>query len=413
MIYSLSIYLYVAAVHLAARWNKKASAWVTGRKDWEEHAKAARRDAGNKAIVWVHCASLGEFEQGRPVIESLHSLHPKPYILLTFFSPSGFEIRKNYAMADTVMYLPADTPRNARIFVDILRPSLAVFVKYEYWLNLLACLHKKNIPVLMISAIFRQNQVFFAWYGAPWRKALSHIRQFFLQDEGSQALLQRLGITETTVAGDTRFDRVLELARGFQGIPEIEDFCKGTPVLVAGSTWPEDESLLAGYLREHPQMKCIIAPHEIHEAHLQQIEAQIPRTIRFSAWKNERKDGAQVLVIDNIGMLSRLYYYAAITYIGGGFGKGIHNTLEAAVYGKPVLFGPRYDKFREARELVAAGAAVAIHDQDGLRKALDNFMEHPQVLQQAGLAAKNYVQKQAGATKTILDYIQANRLLTS
>ena len=413
MFYSLGIGLYIAVLHLASLWNPKAKAWVTGRKNWKPQLKAVRQQAGSRPVAWVHCASLGEFEQGRPVIEALGNLDPKPYILLTFFSPSGYEIRKNYAGADAVMYLPADTPGNATHFVDTLQPALAIFVKYEYWLNLLSQLYQRQVSVLMVSSIFRNNQVFFKWYGSAWRKALTRIAHFFVQDKDSAGLLQRLGITEVTVAGDTRFDRVLQTAAAFQDIPEIRMFCGEAPVLVAGSTWPEDEQIIATYLQQRPSVRCIIAPHEIHTSHLDQLDQRMPKVQRFSSWKVQPKQDTRVLVIDNIGMLSKLYHYASVSYIGGGFGKGIHNTLEAAVYGKPVLFGPNYQKFREAKDLIAQGAAVCVTDANALTEKMDEWLDKPERLSQAGKAASDYVMSEAGATGKIMDYIQENRLLTS
>ena len=413
MFYSLGIYLYIGILHLASVWNPKAKAWVTGRKNWKSQLKDLRQKAGNRQLVWVHCASLGEFEQGRPVIEALGKLNPKPYILLTFFSPSGYEIRKNYAGADAVMYLPADTPGNAKQFVDTLQPSLAVFVKYEYWLNLLGQLYLHHIPVLMVSSIFRDNQVFFKWYGSAFRTALTRIRHFFVQDATSAEMLQRLGITEVTVAGDTRFDRVLQTAAAFEEIPDVKRFCGDAPVLVAGSTWPEDEQIIAAYLQQRPSVKCIIAPHEIHVSHLEQLDQRMQNVQRFTSWKMQPNKNTRVLVIDNIGMLSKLYHYATVTYIGGGFGKGIHNTLEAAVYGKPVLFGPKYEKFREARDLISAGAACSVTDGNALTVKIDEWLNTPERLSIAGKAASDYVLSEAGATGKIMDYIQANRLLTS
>jgi 3-deoxy-D-manno-octulosonic-acid transferase len=413
LFYSLGIYVYLTVLHLASLWNPKAKAWVTGRKNWKAQLKAVRQKAGTRKLVWVHCASLGEFEQGRPVIEALGTLNPKPHILLTFFSPSGYEIRKNYAGADAVMYLPADTPGNAKHFTAILQPDLAIFVKYEYWINLLGQLHLHQIPVLMVSSIFRDNQIFFKWYGSAWRTALTRIRHFFVQDAGSAVLLQRLGITEVSVAGDTRFDRVLQTAAAFQDIPEIRLFCGDGPVLVAGSSWPEDEEIIAAYLQQRPSVRCILAPHEIHTSHLEQLDQRMPGAQRFTSWKIQPNQDTRVLVIDNIGMLSKLYRYATITYIGGGFGKGIHNTLEAAVYGKPVLFGPKYEKFREARDLIATGAAVSVTDTNALTVKMDEWLNEPESLSLAGRAASDYVKSEAGATGKIMSYIQANRLLTS
>lgn len=412
MLYSLSIHLYVAAIRSASFWNAKARAWVEGRKDWQSGLQAIRKKAEDRPIVWIHCASLGEFEQGRPVIEALRSQYPGSYIVLTFFSPSGYEVRKDYPMADAVCYLPADTPANARFFVRTLKPALAIFVKYEYWLNLLAQLKARQVPVLLISAIFRENQVFFSWYGKAWRKALFGISHFFLQDRDSADRLEELGIHHHTVAGDTRFDRVLQLASAFTEIPEIAAFCGSQQVLVAGSTWPEDEAVIAACLRTRPELKCIIAPHEIHAAHLDHILDLMPDAIRFSAWKKEASPAARVMVIDNIGMLSRLYHYATITYIGGGFGKGIHNTLEAAVYGKPVLFGPNYQKFREAKDLIREGAAWSTPKEEEMISNIQELLDQPDLLERSGFAAGTYVRSQAGATQKILHYIQEKRLLT-
>jgi 3-deoxy-D-manno-octulosonic-acid transferase len=413
LIYSFSISVYSVCIRLASIWSNKAKAWTEGRKNWKENLQLVKNRAAGREITWVHCASLGEFEQGRPVIESLRSAYPKTFIVLSFFSPSGYEVRKDYNNADAVIYLPADTPANAKSFVEILNPRLVIFVKYEYWLNLLKSLEHHQVPVLMISSIFRSNQVFFKWYGNPWRNILNTIDYFFLQDDKSAALLQNLGLTRYTIAGDTRFDRVLDIAAQFTELTDVQKFCAGSDTLVAGSTWKEDEELISEYLQTRKDLKCILAPHEIHESHLQQIEKLIPDAIRFSKWKQGSDSRSRVLIIDNIGMLSRLYHYSTISYIGGGFGKGIHNTLEAAVHGKPVIFGPTYHKFKEAVELIESGGAFSIQDSDSFVAQMNELLDNSKACSEAGHSARSYVRENAGATKKIMTHIQENRLLTS
>jgi 3-deoxy-D-manno-octulosonic-acid transferase len=413
LLYSFFISAYVLAIRLASFWNPKARAWRDGRKHWRSRLMKARKEAGSRKVLWVHCASLGEFEQGRPVIEALRERYPGIFILLSFFSPSGYQVRKEYEKADAVIYLPADTPVNARDFISILSPDLAIFVKYEYWLNLLGMLKERKVPVLMISSIFREGQVFFRWYGQAWRKALLAIDHFFVQDETSAARLSELGILNRTVAGDTRFDRVLQVAGRSGGIPEAEAFCRDRLTLVAGSTWKPDEDIIRDYLTHAPGLACIIAPHEISETHLRQLEARFPGSIRFSKWKESPEGEFRVLVMDNIGMLSGLYRYGHVAYIGGGFGKGIHNTLEAAVHGKPVIFGPRYEKFREAVELIREGGGFCVEDTGQFRERMDRLLGDSHYRDAAGEQAGQYVRWNAGATEKILSYIQENRLLTN
>lgn len=440
--------LYVLGIRLVALWNLKAKAWINGRKDIFDQLVAAFSDRRNPAarkplgtatapkadpapatddkaaplpkLIWMHCASLGEFEQGRPVIEALRGQYPGCKILLTFFSPSGYEVRKDYEGADHVFYLPMDSRSNARRFINIVKPDLVVWVKYEYWYHYLTTLRKREIPTLLVSGIFRPDQPFFKWYGGLHRKMLKSFAHLFVQTPDSQALLAGINCKQgVTVNGDTRFDRVVDIAEKFTPVPSIEAFCGNHPTVVAGSTWPEDEEELDHYANTHPEMRFIIAPHEIHESHLKEIEKLFKHTIRYSVLKkrvpgtvSREQQVTNTLIIDNIGMLSRLYKYATITYVGGGFGNdGVHNVLEAAVYHKPVVFGPVYEKYIEAAELVDAGGGWPIETALELEKELDLFLSDPAKYNKACQAAGDYVRSKAGATKTILQYIDNNRLL--
>jgi len=350
--------------------------------------------------VWFHAASLGEFEQGRPVIEQLKREKPETKILLTFFSPSGYEIRKNYAGADIVSYLPLDVPGNAWYFVNLVKPSKAIFIKYEFWPNYLLALQAENIPVVSISAIFRPEQVFFKDYGKWYKKLLLTFQHIFVQDKFSKELLQAHGINNVTVAGDTRFDRVYDLYQQAKQLPLVEEFVKGAEkVIVAGSTWPKDEELLVQYLRLHPDLKLIMAPHEVHNSHIAEISKLLDgKFVRYSDATAENVKSTNCLVVDIIGILSSIYRYANVTYIGGGFGVGIHNTLEAAVYGLPVVFGTNYQKFREARELIAIGGAFSISNYVTLEAQFDLLLKD----NNAGKIAGEYVKSNTGATEMIL-----------
>ena len=354
--------------------------------------------------VWFHAASLGEFEQGRPVIEQLKREKPETKILLTFFSPSGYEIRKNYAGADIVSYLPLDVPGNAWYFVNLVKPSKAIFIKYEFWPNYLLALQAENIPVVSISAIFRPEQVFFKDYGKWYKKLLLTFQHIFVQDKFSKELLQAHGINNVTVAGDTRFDRVYDLYQQAKQLPLIEEFVKGAEkVIVAGSTWPKDEELLVQYLRLHPDVKLIMAPHEVHNSHIAEISKLLDgKFVRYSDATAENVKSTNCLVVDIIGILSSIYRYANVTYIGGGFGVGIHNTLEAAVYGLPVVFGTNYQKFREARELIAIGGAFSISNYVTLEAQFDLLLKD----NNAGKIAGEYVKSNTGATEMILKQLK-------
>ncbi|MCR4664902.1 MAG: 3-deoxy-D-manno-octulosonic acid transferase [Paludibacteraceae bacterium] len=358
--------------------------------------------------VWFHAASVGEFEQVRPIIEKLRKADPKKPILLTFFSPSGYEMRKNYDQADKVMYLPFATKKNAQLLLDRLKPSMAVFVKYEFWKPYLKELHKRHIPTYLISAIFRPGQLFFKPWGKWYLKVLTYYDRLYVQDEPSRELLSRYGIERVSVAGDTRFDRASEIAKRTKKIAEMEYFVtpkaleQSKPIIVAGSTWPPDERLLARYMEER-DVKLVLVPHETDERHLQQIFQMFEgRYVRWSEATKHSLATSRVVVVDTMGMLSKLYKYATAAYVGGGFGVGIHNTVEAAVYGIPVLFGPNYGKFREAKGLIEAGAAVSVRDYKSFKDSMDAALANAETM---GLAAKQYAESERGATEKIYNEI--------
>jgi len=411
--------LYQAGIGIASLWNAKARLWINGRKDIFNRLNS-EPGTNDSELIWFHCSSLGEFEQGRPVLENLKKQIPNSKFLLTFFSPSGFEIRKDYKGADWVFYLPLDSRKNSKQFFDAVQPSLVVFVKYDYWYYYLTECKKRNIPLLMISAVFRNEQPFFKWFGSLHRKMLHCFTHFFVQDKGSAELLASIKIKNVTVAGDTRFDRVSEIAENFKPIEEIEKFCGDSDVLVAGSTWPDDEKMIKEAIADLPDLKLIIAPHEIHDKHLQDLRSLFPNGLLFSELTTHHPiaigsplTSGNCLIIDNIGMLSRLYYYSSITYVGGGFNNGIHNTLEAAVYGKPVLFGPNYKKFREAIGLIGTGGGISIASGNELATNLNKILTDKNELELRSRSSFEFVKQNKGATEKIINYIEANRLFTS
>jgi len=413
-LYDIFIRIYVAGIRIAALWNTKAKDWIRGRKDLYDVLEK-KIDPGHK-VIWMHCASAGEFEQGKPVIEMLKSEYPEHRILVSFFSPSGFNSAKKFPGID-ITYLPSDTRKNARRFIETVHPELVIFVKYEFWYHHIAAAAYHHIPVILVSAIFRKEQVFFRWYGRFFRQMLFLFRKIFVQDESSLQLLQQHQINHGIIAGDTRFDRVVKLIENHERIPLVEAFVKNKRCIIAGSTWKEDESALKYVFNSLPDdVALIIAPHEINSNHIDEIRKLFPEAAFYSELKGkESVDPAlRILVIDNFGMLSRLYKYAQLTYIGGGFNKsGIHNTLEAAVYGKPVFFGPHYQKFREARDLIRAGAAFSFTNDEDLKNKIIELLKDPQKLKSTGDISAKYVKENTGATGIILDFIQENRLLTS
>ncbi len=410
--YTIFLKLYSIGISISAWWNPKAKLWLEGRKRFPVLNFTKEASLQN---VWIHCASLGEFEQGRPVIEHIKKIYPAAKIILTFFSPSGYEIQKNYQGADAIFYLPLDNKKNAEKMIETINPSLVLWIKYEYWFYYLKALRQQNIPVLLVSGIFRENQPFFKWYGGIWQKILFSFTHIFVQNETSKNLLARIGFDENvTISGDTRFDRVIEIARKFEHIPLVQQFCAGSKVIVAGSTWEEDEAELIHYVRANPQIKFIIAPHEIDAENLKEVKKEFAGSVFYSELILNQPVTSNVLIIDNVGMLSRLYYYADITYIGGGFGDdGVHNVLEAAVYGKPVVYGPVFEKFIEAIELFNCGGGITINNALELEKVLNALWNDAQLLKTSGGAAGNYVHSNAGATEKITSYIQEKRLLTN
>ena len=406
--YNLAIYLYLLAVKFVGLFSKKVKLMRKGHKQVFDILRQSTDKESQ--YLWFHAASLGEFEQGRPLIERIRKRYPQYKILLTFFSPSGYEVRKNYEGADVICYLPFDTPRNVRRFLDLARPSMAFFIKYEFWQNYMKGLQRRGIPTYSVSSIFRPNQVFFRWYGGQYYKVLTRITHFFVQNEESLRLLATRGVTNATVVGDTRFDRVLEIHQAARQLPLVERF-KGdcSKVLVAGSSWQPDEELFIDYFNRHPQMKLIIAPHVVDENHLAWIESRLNRpSMRYTRALGTSADLSRVdcLIIDCYGLLSSIYRYGEISYVGGGFGVGIHNVLEAAVYGIPVLFGPNNQRFREARQLLAEGGAFEIHDATGFAATMDRLFTDEAFLAQSGECAGRYVKDNAGAADAVLEAIE-------
>ncbi len=406
-LYTISIYLYGLAIRISSLFNAKAKLWADGRTNiFRKISKDFSDRNSNGSLLWIHCASLGEFEQGRPLIEKIKKEKNGIKILLTFFSPSGYEVRKNYNQADYIYYLPSDTPAAARKFISLVNPHAAIFVKYEFWFNYLNELKKQQIPTYLICGIFREDQHFFKSYGAWFRGRLSTFTHFFLQDTASEKLLNAIGYNNTTVAGDTRFDRVIEISKSAREINFIKEFIADKKVIIAGSTWDEDIRILSGIQFQQAGYKLIIAPHEITEASIYSTIQQFNNStiLRYSQTNKHNILAADILIIDNIGTLSSLYRYGTIAFVGGGFGKGIHNVLEAAVFGLPVIFGPNYYKFNEANELIDKGGAFSVSSVDELRKTID-LLNNDNVLRMASFVAKNYVLSQAGATEKILNSI--------
>lgn len=400
IVYTTGIALYGAAIALASPFNEKAALLRKGRK--KSFSILETKVNPNLSYVWFHAASLGEFEQGRPVLEALKVKHPELPILLTFFSPSGYEIRKSYAGADVICYLPADTRSNAVKLLNSVNVKAALFIKYEFWAHYLSELERRGIPVYSFSAIFRSNQLFFKSYGGWYLRLLNSFRKIYVQDEQSLQLLNEFKVQQAQVAGDTRFDRVAALATSAKSFPLVERFIgKSDSVIVAGSSWPADEELLARYIQEHPDTRLILVPHEINEAHLQGISKKFPESLRYTRLNGDATANTNCLVIDTIGMLSSIYQYATIAYIGGGFGVGIHNTLEAAVWEVPVVFGPAWHKFREAADLIKLGAGFSIADYDELRDCFHRLHDDTR----AGKIAGDYVKRNTGASALIIEQL--------
>lgn len=397
-LYNIGIAAYETAIKTASAWYPKAKLWSDGRKNLFDRMRSAIDSEAR--IVWIHVASLGEFEQGRPIIEKIREERPEYKILVTFFSPSGYEIRKNYAGADYIFYLPSDRPANVRQFIDIVKPEIAIFVKYEFWINMLGELRRRKIRTYIVSAIFRRNSVFFRPYGEMWRNALETYDTLFVQNDESKALLSELGYDNVIVAGDTRFDRVAQIAANAKRIEAIEKFKGDRRLFVAGSTWRPDEEILQKLINDNPDIKFIVAPHEMDESRIAKIlNDTVGGAVRYTQATDEALAASRVLVLDTVGLLASVYGYADWAYIGGGFGVGIHNTLEAATFGLPTAFGPNYTKFKEACDLVNLGAAKSVDSYEALKEWFIPLRDDADRLAEASRAAKEYTSKHQGATE--------------
>lgn len=411
--YSLAIYLYMFCVNVASLFKRKARLMMQGHRQTYRILRE-QIDPGAK-YIWFHAASLGEFEQGRPLMEQIRREYPQYKLLLTFFSPSGYEVRKDYKGADVICYLPFDTALNARKFLRLVHPSMAFFIKYEFWQNYLAALHRRHVPVFSVSSIFRPNQIFFRKFAKPYSRVLRCFTHFFVQNENSRKLLVQHGISNVTVVGDTRFDRVIQIRDVSRPLPVVESFVRSVSpvaqILVAGSSWQPDEDIIIDYFNRHPGQKLILAPHVVSEAHLLDIESKLQRSfLRYSRATTGNVAEADCLIIDCYGLLSSIYRYGQIAYVGGGFGVGIHNVPEAAVYGIPVIIGPNNANFREAQNLLRLGGCFEIKDKDSYEQLLQRFTSDTGFLQEAGKRARDYIVGNAGATEEIFHMIDFDNL---
>ena len=421
LLYDLSVSLYGLSIRIAAHFNPKAKKWIEGRKDWkkklEEDLLSAQAEKGK--IIWLHAASVGEFEQGKPVLEALKDAYPNYKIAVSFFSPSGYEAARGNTLADTIFYLPLDKPSNAKALVEMLDPGLVVWMKYEYWWHHLEAIGKNGTPLLLVSAIFQERQPFFKWYGSWHRKMTQVFTHVFVQTTESKELISSFfPVEKVTVSGDTRFDRVTKIAEKWSSIPLVEKWIGITEwVIIAGSTWSDDEKLLRHIIRENKKVKWIIAPHKLDKQSLNETLAILPESLKYSDLeKNEEllDSDTNILLFDKMGFLSRLYKYGKICFIGGGFSAtGIHNTLEASVYGKPLVFGPEYEEYAEAVGLVSEGAAIPVENVLQLEKEIKVLLNDQQYYEQCANKAHHFTQTHTGATQTVLDFVYKNRLLTN
>lgn len=404
LLYNIAMAATCWGMHLASPWHHKARLTVQGQARTIPYLKETLDPDGG--YIWIHAASLGEFEQGRPLIEKIREEQPDAKILLSFYSPSGYEVRKSYDKVDAVCYMPVDTPRRVKEFLDVVKPKMAIFVKYEFWGNFLEQLKQRNVPTYIISSIFRPGQSFFKPWGGMFRKMLGFFTHLYVQDEESRELLHGIGIDDVTVCGDTRLDRVLQIKAQAKEFPEIAAMTSGDKLtLVMGSSWQPDEDIVIPYFNSHPEMKLIIAPHEFDESRLEAMMARIKRPVARYTKLDQVDDPSQLdcMIIDCFGILSSLYRYGDVAYVGGGFGSGIHNVPEAAVYGIPVIFGPRHEKFREALELKECGGGFAINNASQCNDILDRLLGDTNALKQAGSAASNYITTHTGATDRIFN----------
>jgi 3-deoxy-D-manno-octulosonic-acid transferase len=407
--YQLSIYAYSIGIKIASLWNSKACLWHKGRKLFPKIQLT-------QPSIWMHCASLGEFEQGRPILEQIIKEHPKTPVIISFFSPSGYEIRKNYEGASQVIYLPIDTPANAKRLIKQINPFLVLWIKNEFWYFYLNELKKRNIPVLLIAANFRSTSFFFKWNKRYWNKLLHFFHHIFLQNKESLTALQSIGITKhISISGDTRFDRVSQIAKNAKAVKGIDNFLKQEVCVVAGSTWQEDEKVLQPFFIKNNAVKLIIAPHEIHTSNLKRLENLFQHATLYSNWmQSDQSEDFQVLIIDNIGLLSSLYQYASVAYVGGAFRKkGLHNILEPIAYGIPVVFGPNYKSFPEAKDCIQKIAGISIHNESSLSNALNELLENSNLKKTMGKNASEYILENQESTNKIMNYLTENRLLTN
>lgn len=411
LIYNLVIRLYGFIILMASIRKTKAKQWVDGRKDWKNKLSETISVIPSGKRIWVHCASYGEFEQGRPVIEAIKNKHPDHSIILSFFSPSGYEAFKDWKGADLICYLPLDTHANARKFVDIVKPKTVIFIKYEFWVNFLFRLKKEQIPTFLVSAVFKPHHPFFKWYGGLFRRSLTTFTELFIQDEASAKLLESIGLTNYEVCGDTRFDRVIEIKDNFSPLPYFETFCKDKKVIIAGSTWPKDEEFLIEAFQKinDPELKLILVPHHVDAKSIQNIEQLLAKNgLNYLLYSDQKPDTAKnILVVNVMGVLNKVYHYADVTYIGGGFNSGIHNCLEPAVYLKPVIFygGDDYHKYNEAVDLLQMGAAKNVPKVADLQAALLHFLNDKKELTAVQAKLEMYFAKNSGTTKKVLGFI--------
>ena len=413
LLYAAAIHLYRFMIWLASFWNSKADKMIKGRANIFQSLESFRKKNKNQKLIWFHAASLGEFEQGRPMMEAIKSKYPEFKIMLTFFSPSGYEIRKNYPGADFVCYLPFDIEKNASNFIAAAKPDLTIFIKYEFWLNYLNILHKKRIPTYLVAAIIHKEQPFFKWYGGVFRKTLHFYKNIFVQDTDSAKSLIELGVENVITTGDTRFDRVIQIAEEPFHDEKLSTFCKGRKVIIAGSSYFEEENLLAGFINERKKsdknVSLILAPHEINPASMQRIEKILKEhQISYCRYTHDKISTSTVMILDTMGMLSSVYRFGKIAIVGGGFSNGIHSILEAAVYGMPVLFGPHHQKFKEANEMIECGAAFTFENYNQLKSKLEQLLKDENYFSQVSLAARKYVVNHSGATDKTLAAIDFN-----
>lgn len=400
LLYNIFIHLYIIILYLISPFNKKVRTMLKGEKECFEKLKSIRKE---DKVAWFHCASLGEFEQGRPLLEEVKKQYPQHKILLSFYSPSGYEVRKNYPLADYIVYLPNDTKKNAKKFVSLVNPDLIFFIKYEFWYNYISAL--KGRRLFQVSLILRENQYFFTWYGKWFRKQLGTFEHFFVQNSQTADLLNKIGYKNVTISGDTRFDRVMTIANNAKSFPDIENFCKGDKkIILAGSSWLADEKIIEQAIK-NLDIKLIIAPHIVGDTHIKEIQELFPNAILYSELTENKKE-SNVLIINCIGILSNLYQYCDIAYIGGGFGVGIHNTLEAATFGKPICFGTNYHKFQEAVDLINLKAAYSISNEEELRQVFNKLLNNEEIYKQSAKASKNYVEEKIGACKKIIEHLK-------